>query len=931
MFSFSKALILGSLTFFCCISNATAQYESYAYCKEKLTGKKADPKTGKFINLADENQLYTSLHAQFAACVNEIDKNTNKKFDIQENKNSKQTDLANKDTSKPNANNFDAFIGELSCGSGPTMGPFKKDISGNFKNNVSNFFKTTSYDNNSNQNNEEYFIKIIGEVITLEAIYKFPDRVNNINLKGNLNSKNLNDNILKGVMTGSKAGGGILRECEAILKIKGKNLNTGIINTANTSFDTKQNLEQYLKKDIDFTGIMECGPYIGRESTWGNYSRKIIGTLHDGKATITQKWKEGYEDGENILSLIIDKSGKTEITGKEVISSSMGTFYKNYNFSGTVQNNSNTILVNGKKYENGRLIRECKINLAFSKTPSGNNQKNNVYVEKNIEIEKSATSEIDKKNKKDTTDIIKAFLSNKIHYYGVFSCGPRIDNNKPSNPVPAYNDNTSGDLENGKSLITMSWGGNDPGYRNLNLNILYNGTMSLKGIEKTFQGNTTYNLSGNLNINNNQAELNGAKYDDKNVALRKCSLVINFMKTPEEYYNGLIANNTNEKKLIDLNVKKNEEIGSKEKEIERIAAIEIEKNRQKEEAKAAELSRLAAIDAEKQKQREAEELKAKANREAKEKEIERLAALEVEKKRQKEEAEARAKVAEANRLAAIETEKQKQREAAEAKAKAEREAEIERLAALEIVKKRQKEEAEQKERAAKEAELIRLAAIEAEKQKKKEAVAARVAAIEAEKQRQKDIADAKEKIEKEKEIERLAVLEIEKKRIREEREAAAKAEILRLAAIEAENKRQREEAEAKAKAQRLVELENEMKKLRGDTQTSKPTAQVKQETTKNDNDPLSAFEGTWVSVSPPVFYLIFNKVALGIRQVSLPNIGQGNIKLSDGAHGSNFQISAANLNCYYFVTFTNNRQKMIMELKAGESLCLQSSILEKAE
>jgi hypothetical protein len=80
-----------------------------------------------------------------------------------------------------------------------------------------------------------------------------------------------------------------------------------------------------------------------------------------------------------------------------------------------------------------------------------------------------------------------------------------------------------------------------------------------------------------------------------------------------------------------------------------------------------------------------------------------------------------------------------------------------------------------------------------------------------------------------------------------------------------------------------------------------------------------------------VFYLIFNKVALGIRQVSLPNIGQGNIKLSDGAHGSNFQISASNLNCYYFVTFTNNRQKMIMELKAGESLCLQSSILEKAE
>jgi hypothetical protein len=246
--------------------------------------------------------------------------------------------------------------------------------------------------------------------------------------------------------------------------------------------------------------------------------------------------------------------------------------------------------------------------------------------------------------------------------------------------------------------------------------------------------------------------------------------------------------------------------------------------------------------------------------------------------------------------------------------------EIERLAGIEIEKKRQKEEAEQKERAAKEAELIRFAATEAEKQKQKEAVAARVAAIEAEKQRQKEL-----------EIERLAGIEIEKKRIREELDAKSKADAQRMVSIEAEKLRLKEEAEIKAKNQRLFELESELKRLKEDNSISKPPMQYQKEVSKIENDPLSSFEGRWVSVSPPVFYLIFNKVALGIRQVSLPNIGQGNIRLSDGAHGSNFQISAANLNCYYFVTFTNNRQKMVMELKAGESLCLQSSILEKAE
>ena len=481
-----------------------------------------------------------------------------------------------------------------------------------------------------------------------------------------------------------------INNCIAEYEFKNQNQSqqkTDVNKTKNTSSNETQNAEQYFKKDIDFTGIMECGPYIGKESTWGNYSTKLSGTLHNGKATITKKWKEGIEDGENILSLVLDKNGKAEIIGKEVISSTIGTYYKNYNFTGGVQNNGNILIASGKKYENGKIIRECKINLAFAKLLSDINSKNLIVIDA-------------QKNK------------------------------------------------------------------------------------------------------------NNAEYKTKD-----------------------------------------------------------------------------NID--------------------KEAEIERLAVLEIENKRMKEEAEAKAKAAEANRLAAIEAEKQKQREAAEAKAKA--------------------------DKAAKEAEIERLAALEIEKQKQKEAVAARVAAIEAEKQKQRENAEAKERLDREKEIERLAALEIEKKRIREEKEAAIKAEAIRLAAIEAENKRQKEEAEARARAQRVIELENELKKLRTDSSEVKPVVQQRQENNRTDNDPLTAFEGAWASVSPPVFYLIFTKVSLGARQVSLPNIGQANIRLSDGAHGSNFQISAPNLNCYYFVSFTSNRQKMIMELKAGDNLCLQSSILERTE
>ena len=447
-----------------------------------------------------------------------------------------------------------------------------------------------------------------------------------------------------------------------------------------------------------------------------------------------------------------------------------------------------------------------------------------------------------------SSDAVKLFLSNKIYYYGLFNCGKRVD---VVDTDPGYSNNIAGEFIGGKTTITTSWGGKDPGSRTLNWSIDNNGNMSIKGSEKSLSGRvTTYKMSGILDIKNIQLELNGTKSDSNNTVLRKCYIQVSLMETPENF--GKKVNpNSNVSNIINQNLteEQREEISVKQQ-------------------------------AEKELAREAE----------------------IENKRLREEAESKAKIAETSRIAAIEVEKQKQREVAEAKLKSDREAELVRIAAIEIEKQKQKAEADALSKA------------------QSDAIAARVAALEIEKKKQKDA-----------EIERLTNLEIEKKKAREQLEEKAKADALRVAALEAENQRQKEEADAKSKAQRLVDLENELKKLRGETTQPKPAVQSRQDVAKNENDPLYVFEGTWVSVNPPVFYLIFNKVALGIRQVSLPNIGQGNIRLSDGSHGSNFQISATNLNCFYFVTFTNNRQKMVMELKAGENLCLQSSILEKAE
>ena len=635
------------------------------------------------------------------------------------------------------AQNYESFVGELKCSSGPTMGPFTKQINGNFHNNISNFYKTTYNDNIPNQNNEFYQLKINENSIILEAEYKFQDRTNNIFLKGNINVKDLNDNTIKGVMTGSKNGGAILRECEAKLKIKTKNLDIVSEKTLNISSENKSDIKfpyknTINKTNIKFYGFIHCDAT--KDKLYPEFTVNFDSQFNEGVAL----WQKNVKVARD------------------------GGLINTANYKLTIYDNKETIL---------------------------------------------------------ESDIL---------------------------------------ISSGNKIL-----------------------FKLKGIVN----------------NENKIELRGNEYYPSNIISRQCdaSIILNGSPYPVSPKNNAIE--------VKNNIKNVEEKDNTFK------IAEIQKNQLKEDAeakaKAAEANRLAAIEAEKQKQRDAAEAKARADKAVKEAEIERLAALEIEKKRLRDEAEAKAKAAEANRLAAIEAEKQKQRDAAEAKARA--------------------------DKAAKEADIKRLAALEIEKQTQKEAVAARVAQMEAEKIRQKELAEAREQIEKDKEVVRLAALEIEKKKAREQLEEKVKSDALRVATLEAENQKQKEEAEARAKAQRLLELENEMKRLMGETTPPKPPVLSRQDPVKNDNDPLSAFEGTWVSVNPPVFYLIFTKVSLGIRQVSLPNLGQGNIRLSDGLHGSNFQISAPNLNCFYFVSFTNNRQKMVMELKAGDNLCLQSSVLEKSE
>jgi hypothetical protein len=94
------------------------------------------------------------------------------------------------------------------------------------------------------------------------------------------------------------------------------------------------------------------------------------------------------------------------------------------------------------------------------------------------------------------------------------------------------------------------------------------------------------------------------------------------------------------------------------------------------------------------------------------------------------------------------------------------------------------------------------------------------------------------------------------------------------------------------------------------------------------NDPLSIFDGIWVSVNPPGPHVVFNKVGLGTREASLPVVGQASIRVSNGENGSNFLVSGEGFSCQYFVGKVNNRE-MTWELKGGSSTCFPSADFKK--
>ena len=95
-------------------------------------------------------------------------------------------------------------------------------------------------------------------------------------------------------------------------------------------------------------------------------------------------------------------------------------------------------------------------------------------------------------------------------------------------------------------------------------------------------------------------------------------------------------------------------------------------------------------------------------------------------------------------------------------------------------------------------------------------------------------------------------------------------------------------------------------------------------------DPLVRFDGGWVPTAPPGPQLFFNKAALGTRVANLPTLGQAIIRISNGESGSNFQISGAGFNCFYMVMFVKGN-RMVWEMKGGDSLCPSSNTYEQAE
>jgi len=94
-------------------------------------------------------------------------------------------------------------------------------------------------------------------------------------------------------------------------------------------------------------------------------------------------------------------------------------------------------------------------------------------------------------------------------------------------------------------------------------------------------------------------------------------------------------------------------------------------------------------------------------------------------------------------------------------------------------------------------------------------------------------------------------------------------------------------------------------------------------------DGFDFLDGVWVATSPPGPHIVFTKVALGVREVSLPTIGQASVRPSNGEQGSNVKVSGAGFDCFYYVTPLASRRAMVWELKGGSSVCMPNSAFEK--
>lgn len=96
-------------------------------------------------------------------------------------------------------------------------------------------------------------------------------------------------------------------------------------------------------------------------------------------------------------------------------------------------------------------------------------------------------------------------------------------------------------------------------------------------------------------------------------------------------------------------------------------------------------------------------------------------------------------------------------------------------------------------------------------------------------------------------------------------------------------------------------------------------------------DALNVFDGVWVSVTPPGPHVVFNRIGLQTREASLPSLGQASITTSNGENGSNYRVSGEGFSCLYLILTTNQRSKMVWDLKSGQSVCMKSAVLERAD